>query len=183
MIQALKETYWILFWPTMIFLWRMFWYDQMPLIPIITLSLSSCMLRRVGQIIFNGNFTVIQKANFKDLQETLESSPWDLVTSDDCINTSLAKFQDTLFLAIDQHIPQVALKRQSRPPWITNNMKLIRKRRDWKHLRTKGSDFLFSKLRDLRERTKKLINSSCHQYLKSLLGKLQDNPKYFWSFY
>ena len=77
-----------------------------------------------------GNFTVIQKANFKGLQKTLECSLWDLVTLNDCINTSLAKFQDTLFSAIDQHIPQVALKQQSRPPWITNNiMKLIRKKK------------------------------------------------------
>ena len=47
----------------MIFLWRMFWYDQMPLILIITLSPSSCMLRRVDQIIFN--YKIIKPNNIQ----------------------------------------------------------------------------------------------------------------------
>lgn len=48
----------------------------------------------------------------------LQSIPWDVVTSDACINTSLDMFLDTLFSAIDQHIPRIKLKRRSRPPWI-----------------------------------------------------------------
>ena len=49
--------------------------------------------------------------------------------------------------------------------------------------KTNGSDVLYSKFKNLKKRTKKVINSSYHQYLKSLSGNLQDSLKYFWSFY
>ena len=63
-------------------------------------------------------------------------------------------------------------------------MKLIRKKKKvWKRLKTNGSIDLFLKFKDLRRKTKKLINSSYQQYLQSLSGKLQENPKHFWAFY
>ena len=63
-------------------------------------------------------------------------------------------------------------------------MKLIRKKKKlWKRLKTNGSADLFLKFTDLRRKTKKLINSSYQQYLQSLCGKLQENPKHFWAFY
>ena len=90
-----------------------------------------------------------------------------------------------LFRAIDHHIPQRTLKRRSRPPWIDNEiMKLSRKKKKlWKRLKTNGSADLFLKFKDLRRKTKKLINSSYQHYLQSLSGKLQENPRHFWAFY
>ena len=62
-------------------------------------------------------------------------------------------------------------------------MKLIRKKkRLWKSLKTNGSADLFLKFKDFRRKTKKLINSRYQQYLQSLSGKLQENPKHFWAF-
>lgn len=71
---------------------------------------------------------VISERDFKGLHETLRVLPWDLVTSDPGIDTSLEKFQD---------IPQRTLKRCSRPPWIDNKiMKLIKKKKKlWKCLK------------------------------------------------
>ena len=63
-----------------------------------------------------------KKADFKGLQETLQSIPWNLVTCDNCIDTGLIKFQDLLFAAVNQHIPQITLKRRTRPPWICNDI-------------------------------------------------------------
>ena len=126
-----------------------------------------------------------KKADFKGLQETLQSIPWNLVTCDNCIDTGLIKFQHLLFAAVNQHIPQITLKRRSRPPWICNDiMKLIRKKRKlWKQVKSNGSPGIFLKFKELRKETKRLINTSYYNYLKSLSGKLQDNPKHFWSFY
>ena len=71
-----------------------------------------------------------RSGDFHGLRETLRTLPWDLVTSDTSIDTSLDKFQDMPFRAIDHHIPQRTLKRRSRPPWIDNEiMKLIRKKK------------------------------------------------------
>ena len=95
-----------------------------------------------------------------------------------------SKFQDLLFAAVNQHIPQITLKRRSRPPWICNDiMKLIKKRKLWKQVKSNGSPDIFLKFKELRKKTKRLINTSYYNYLKSLPGKLQDNPKHFWSFY
>ena len=126
-----------------------------------------------------------KKADFKGLQATLHSVPWNLVTCDNCIDTDLIKFQDLLFAAVNQHIPRISLKRRSRPPWICNDiMKLIRKKRKlWKQVKSNGSPDTFLKFKELRKKTKRLINTSYYNYLQSLSGKLQDNPKHFWTFY
>ena len=66
-------------------------------------------------------------------------------------------------------------------------MKLIRKKKKlWKRLKASESQELFLKIKfkDLGRKTKKLIDLSYYQLLlKSLSGKLQENPKHFWSFY
>ena len=59
---------------------------------------------------------LFRTVDFNGLQETLRTSPWDLVTSDTSIDTSVEKFPDMLFCAIDQHILQRTLKHCSRPP-------------------------------------------------------------------
>ena len=51
-----------------------------------------------------------RSGDFNGLRETLRTLPLDLVTSDTSIDTSLDKFQDMLFCAIDHHIPQRTLK-------------------------------------------------------------------------
>ena len=123
--------------------------------------------------------------DFNGLQETLRTLPWDLVTSDTSIDTTQRNSRICLiFCAIDQHILQRTLKQCSGPPYIDNKtMKLIRKKkRLWKSLKTNGSADLFLKFKDFRRKTKKLINSRYQQYLQSLSGKLQENPKHFWAF-
>ena len=63
-------------------------------------------------------------------------------------------------------------------------MKLIRKKRKlWKQVKSNGSPDTFLKFKELRKKTKRLINTSYYNYLQSLSGKLQDNPKHFWTFY
>ena len=49
---------------------------------------------------------------FMVLQKSSQCVPWDLVISDSCINTRLGKFQDIILCAVDQHIPQITLKRR-----------------------------------------------------------------------
>ena len=99
-----------------------------------------------------------KKADFKGLQETLQSIPWNLVTCDNCINTGRTK--DLLFSAVNQHIPQITLERRSRPPWICNIMKLIRKKRKlWKQVKSNGSLDIFLKFKELRKKTKRPINT------------------------
>ena len=126
-----------------------------------------------------------KKADFKGLQETLQCTPWSLVTCDNCIDTDLIMLQDLLFSAVHQHVPQITLKRRSRPPWICSDiMKLIRKKRKlWKQVKSNGSPDIFLKFKELRKKTKRLINTSYYNYVHSLSGKLQDNPKHFWTFY
>ena len=63
-------------------------------------------------------------------------------------------------------------------------MKLVRKKkRLWKRLKSSGSQPLFMRFKELRKKTKRLINHRYSQYLQSLSEKLQDNPKHFWSYY
>ncbi|XP_068739259.1 uncharacterized protein [Montipora capricornis] len=59
-----------------------------------------------------------KKADFIGLRETLHHIPFESVISDCPFEDCLTRFQDILFSSINQFIPQVTLRRRSRPPWI-----------------------------------------------------------------
>ena len=121
------------------------------------------ILRKQGQKMLNVKFiNWYRTVDFNGLQETLRTLPWDLVTSELLVLIQTQR-NSRLFCAIDQHILQRTLKQCSGPPQIDNKtMKLIRKKkRLWKNLKTNGSADLFLKFKDLRRKTKKLINSRC----------------------
>ena len=126
-----------------------------------------------------------KEADFIGLRETLHHIPWESVISDCPFEDCLTRFQDILFSAINQFIPQVTLRRRSRPPWISNEiMKLIRKKKKlWKRMKASGSPDLYLKFKEMRKITKKHIHLSYVQYLKNLSMKLKTDPKLFWSFH
>ena len=122
-----------------------------------------------------------RSGDFNGLRETLRTLPWDLVTSDTSIDTSLDKFQDMLFCAIHHHISQRTLKRRSRPPWIDNEiMKLIRKKKKlWKRLKTNGSADLFLKLRILEGRPRSLLIQAINSIFSLCLENSRKIPSIF----
>lgn len=126
-----------------------------------------------------------KKADFTGLRETLHHIPWESVISDCPFEDRLTRFQDMLFSAINQFIPQVTRRRRSRPPWISNEiMKLIRKKKKlWKRMKASGSPDLFLKFKEMRKITKKHIHLNYTQYLNNLYMKLKTDPKLFWSFH
>ena len=77
-----------------------------------------------------------RKAGFNGLRTTLSCIPWDACFSANDVNSTVESFQDLLFSALNQHVPQTKLRRHSRPPWIDDDvMKLVRKKKSrWKHL-------------------------------------------------
>ena len=133
----------------------------------------------------NNKFNTIRKvycygkADFDGLRNTLSYVSWDSFISCDDINSSVANFQDLVFASVDQHVPLMKLRRNSRPPWIDKAvMKLImNKKAIWKRLKNNASLELTSKFIFLRKDTKKLISSNYCKYLKSLSDKLKNNPK------
>ena len=76
--------------------------------------------------------------------------PWDSVISDCSFDDCLVRFQDIFFSTVDQFIPQVMLRRRSRPPWISNEiMKFIRKKRKlWRQMKACGSVDLYLKFKE-----------------------------------
>ena len=111
--------------------------------------------------------------------------PWESVISDCPFEDCLTRFPDMLFSAINQFIPQVTRRRRSRPPWISNEiMKLIRKKKKlWKRMKASGSPDLFLNFKEMRKITKKHIHLNYTQYLKNLHMKLKTDPKLFWLFH
>ena len=124
------------------------------------------------------------KADFDGLRNTLSYVSWDSFISCDDINSSVANFQDLVFAAVDQHVPLMKLRRNSRPPGIGKAvMEFIKKKKDiWNRLKNNASVELTSKFKFLRKETKKLISSNYCQ-IKSLSVKRKNNPKKFWSFH
>ena len=107
-----------------------------------------------------GKVYCYKKADFTGLRETLHHIPWESVISDCPFEDCLTRFQDILFSAINQFIPQVTLRRGSRPPWISNEiMKLIR------------SPDLFLTFKEMRKITKEHMHLSCIQ-----IARRQNSP-------
>ena len=125
------------------------------------------------------------KADFHGLRTTLSCIPWGACFSANDVNSSVESFQDLLFAAVNQHIPQIKLRRHSRPPWIDNDvMKLVRKKKSlWRCLKNNSDVGLFSRFKLLRKQTKRLISLKYCLYLKSSSEDLKNNPKKFWSFH
>ena len=95
------------------------------------------------------------KADFDGLRNTLSHIMWDSFISCDDIDSSTAAFQDLVLAAINQHVPQMKLRRKSRPPWIDKDvLKLVKKKKAlWKRLKTNASAELTSKFKLLRKET------------------------------
>ena len=93
----------------------------------------------------------------------------------------MESFQDLLFAAVNQHVPQTKLRRHSRPPWIDNDVMKLEKKSLWKRLKSNSDVDLFSRFKLLRKQTKRLISLKYSLYLKSLSEHLKNNPKKFWS--
>ena len=112
-----------------------------------------------------------KKADFTGLRETLHHIPWESVISDCPFEDCLTRFQDILFSAVNHFIPQVTLRRRSRPPWISNKiMKLVRKKKKlWKRQKASGSPDLLLKFKEMRKNTKQHIHLSYIQYYKIYL--------------
>ena len=110
--------------------------------------------------------TARSQATLPSAGASLSSIPWESIISDCPFEDCLTRFQDILFSAINQFIPQVTLRRRSRPPWISNQiMKLIRKKKKlWKRMKASGSPDLFLKFKEMRKITKKHIHLSYIQY-------------------
>lgn len=71
-----------------------------------------------------------EKADLDGLGDTLQHIPWDCIQLADDLDGSVLCFQDMLFTAMNQHIPQTTLRRKSRPPWIDLDvLKLVKKKR------------------------------------------------------
>ena len=111
------------------------------------------------------------KADFDGVRNTLSYVSWDSFISCDDINSSV--FQDLVFAAVDQHVPLMKLRRNSRPPGIGKAvMELIKKKKDiWKRLKNNASLELTSKFKFLRKETKKLISSNYCQINGKIIPK------------
>ena len=152
--------------------------DHIPVTFTITSSFNR--LKNVSRKVYS-----YRKAHFNGLRTTLSCIPWDACFSANDVNSSVESFQDLLFEAVNQQVPQTKLRRHSRPPWIDNDvMKLVRKKKFlWKRLENNSDVDLFSRFKLLRMQTKKLISLKYSLYLKSLSEHLKNNPKKFWSFH
>ncbi|XP_068716163.1 uncharacterized protein [Montipora foliosa] len=103
----------------------------------------------------------------------------DLIITANEVNSSVESFQDLLFAAVNQHVPQTKLRRHSRPPCIDNDvMKLVRKKKSlWKRLKNNSG------VDAVKEANKEVVSLKYSLYLKSLSENLKNNPKKFWSFH
>ena len=130
----------------------------------------------------------LKKADFKSINNELDSIPWNFFLDYDNINSSLEKFEDIFFSICDKHIPKVTVKSSYQPPWFDSELDNLCKRKV-KLLNTKKrtSDPLLlleidEEVRRVRKEYKKKVDEKKIDNVTN-----DDDPallkKKFWSFF
>lgn len=125
------------------------------------------------------------RLNVDDFIQTLNDTPWDLCFTDPPdVNISWNNFKDLFIATIEDLIPKAKPKNNRRPPWITNEIiRLVRKkRRLFRAAKSNNSDTKWTKYKGIRNLVKYEINKSYASYVKTLADDVGKNPKRFWSF-
>ena len=99
------------------------------------------------------------------------------------IDDDWSTWKNTVMTAMNEFIPTKCVDSRRTPPWITQNiLHLIRKKViARKRLLSRRTDYLKKKFSQLRAEVKKTIQESRKSFYSSLGSTLRINPKRFWS--
>ena len=128
-----------------------------------------------------------RRANFDGLRKRLTDMDLLSLLKNNGIERSIdddwSTWKNAMMPAINEFIPTKYGDSRRTPPWITQNiLHLIRKKvTARKRFLSKGTDHLKKKFSQLRAEVKKSIQESRKLFYSSLGSTLQINPKRFWS--
>jgi hypothetical protein len=125
-----------------------------------------------------------QHANWNALHEIL--GHLDLVVGDSTnIDADWTKWKDLFLGAAAKHIPQKNFKRRTTPLWIEGEVKHLLQKKDSCRIaaKQKSCSSLWEKYRELRRKTKSIINTKRKKFLESLPALLRSSTKKFWSIF
>ena len=126
-----------------------------------------------------------KKANFKELKNTLQNTPWDVAFLGNDINVTLSNWEDLFWSVVKEFVPKKKIKDKLIPPWIDKEVKILCRKKDRaskKALRTKSPEDIET-FKALRRDCKKLIRSKYNVYLHDLSRDVSNHPKKFWNFF
>jgi hypothetical protein len=125
------------------------------------------------------------KADYEKLNSYLNEQNWDILNELDT-EAATKLFYDILYQSFEKFIPTSRFRSSYNkyPPWFTKEIKyIIRKKRNahriWKH---RNNSFSYNVFKSLRLKLNSLIKINYNNYIKNCESKLNNNPKYFWSY-
>ena len=128
-------------------------------------------------------FLLYKKAEFDHFNQLLELAPWDLYFDPNDVDATWEGFLDLLLAASRDAIPDKLSGSKKTKAWITREIKgLIRKKhRLFTIAKCSNSSGDWMKFKEVRNKTKSMINSSYWLYVNHLFT-LNDNRKRFFAY-
>ena len=85
---------------------------------------------------------------------------------------------------IEKHVPSKTARTQKQPPWITQRVRRLVRKRNKTHARAKKfkSSRLKQKWKNIRAQIKTETNIAHDTYVNDMIGNISDNPKPFWRY-
>lgn len=134
-----------------------------------------------AKVVFN-----YKKGNYRRLRETLRTKCLsDIVDGGTNVNEIWQLWSESVNDAIADCVPRIKLKDHTAPPWIDAEARHIQNRKltAWRKAKKTNCDSAWSTFRDLRNRTKKLLNAKYRNFMRGLSEGFATNSKRFWSLF
>ena len=125
-----------------------------------------------------------KKANFDAFREALSKIQWVSCFLTDSIEDAWCNFKDLFFLAADQSIPRIPLRRNRKHfTWLSDEtLKMIkRKKRAFRKSKKTCKEEDIRKYKDISNAVRSLTRRDHNSHLEDITSNLTTNPKRFWN--
>ena len=135
--------------------------------------------------VYQRHIWLYNRGDFDSMAREIQDSNWDEVKDDD-VDIYANKLTDQISKLASKYIPNKIIKvRQSDPPWLTNNIKKMMRKRKCLYDKDKRSNNIvdFENFKQIRNRVTNEIRKSKHKQTDNLAQKLANNtsePKDWW---
>ena len=135
--------------------------------------------------VYQRHIWLYDRGDFDSMAREIQDSNWDEVKDDD-VDIYAKKITDQISKLASKYIPNKIIKvRQSDPPWLTNNIKKMMRKRKRLYDKYKRSNNIvdFENFKQIRNRATNEIRKSKHKQTDNLAQKLTNNtsePKDWW---
>ncbi|KAG0422981.1 hypothetical protein HPB47_001267 [Ixodes persulcatus] len=124
------------------------------------------------------------QTDFTHLCQLLHLAPWSMVLTESSPNDMYELWLDFMAAIQAETVPHFHASKKRRPPWITNDIVKIarRKRQLFNRARERHCQSSYTEAKKLQREMKRLVHISHQDYVTSIAARAAKEPKLFWAY-